>query len=162
MLIKSDGRKTEVEAAVGIYAENGNHAFGTVPAATYNEFMKEPKSASDIMLRLEVTAAQYARVMKVLRTWERRVSEDALLYLELPMNNILLVKEAVESLNKCGENIQLYHLDWSITDDISENNKPSRVPFLYFKELKRLNESRHISDKKFNEPWHPVSLPAGR
>ena len=77
------------------------------------------------------------------------------------MNNILLVKEVTESLNQCGEKVKLYNLDWGFEDDISEHNKPSRVPFLYFKELKRLNESLHISDKKFNEPWHPVTLPPG-
>ena len=162
ILIKSDGSKTEVEAAVGLYAEKGKPGFGTVPAASYNEFMKEPKSATDVMFRLEITAAQYERVMKILRMWERRVAESALLYPQKPMNNILLVKEAVESLNKCGEKIKMYNLDWGLEDDISELNKPSVVPFLYFRELKRMNESLHISDKKFNEPWHPVSLPAGR
>ena len=54
------------------------------------------------------------------------------------MDNILLVKQVTETLNQCGATVKLYTLDWGIYDYISENNPPSLAPFLYFKELKRL------------------------
>jgi hypothetical protein len=114
--------------------------------------MKEPSAASDVMLRLEITSSQYERGLKVLRTWERRVKEDALLYRKSAMNNLLLVKEVAESLNQCGEKeIKVYKLDWSLEDRLSDEIPLSQVPFLFFKEMKRLNESLHVRDDKFQE-----------
>jgi hypothetical protein len=113
--------------------------------------MKEPRAASDVMLRLEITSAQYERCLKVLQTWERRAREGAMLYPNVAMDNILLVKQVTESLDKCGEKIKLYNLDWGVDDKISDDNPSSRVPFLYFKEMRRLNESLHLRDDKFQE-----------
>jgi len=151
MLIKLDGERTQVEA-VGIYSNQGIRKFGIVPEQTCLEFMKEPREASGTMLRLEITSAQYERGLKVLRTWERRVNEGALLYRKSPMNNLMLVKEVAESLNRCGEKeIRLYKLDWSEEDILSDEIPPSQVPFLFFRELRRLNESLHVRDDKFQE-----------
>jgi hypothetical protein len=152
ILIKMDGGKTQIDS-VGIYSLGGKWAFGPVPAETYNEFMKEPRNDSDVMLRLEITAAQYERGLKIVRTWERRVREGHLLYPDLFMDNILLVKQVTESLNQCGEKFKLYKLDWSMNDHISEitaDNPVSRAPFMYFKELRRLNESLHVRDEQFD------------
>jgi hypothetical protein len=150
MLIKMDGAKPQVDA-VGIYSAKGAASFGTVPAEAYNEFMKESGNASDVMLRIEITGTQYERGLKILRTWERRVREGALLYPDLSMDNILLVKQVTESLNQCGEKIKMYNLSWGVEDKISDNTKPPHIPFLYFKELRRLNESLHVRDEKFHE-----------
>lgn len=151
MLIKLDGERTQVDA-LGVYSIQGKRIFGPVPEESYREFMKEPRAASDVMLRLEITSAQYARGLKILRTWERRVKEGALLYPDVSLDNILLVKEVTESLNRCGEKeIKLYKLDWDYEDKISDNNPPPQVPFLFFKEMKRLNESLHVRDEKFQE-----------
>jgi hypothetical protein len=151
MLIKLDGERTQVEA-VGIYSIQGRRMFGTVPEESYREFMKEPSAASDVMLRLEITSSQYERGLKILRTWDRRVKEDALFYRRSAMNNLLFLKEVTESLNQCGEKeIKLYRLDWSLEDRLSDEIPPSQVPFLFFKEMKRLNESLHVRDDKFQE-----------
>lgn len=161
MLIKTDGQKTEV-AAVGIYSAHGVRAFGLIPAETYNEFMKEPRKDSDVMLRLEITGAQYERSLKIVRTWERRVRQNELLYPDPNMDNILLVKQVAESLNQCGDNVKMYYLDWSWEDRISDKNLPSRAPFLFFKELRRLNESLHVTDEKFQGSASPAQHRAGR
>ena len=151
MLIKLDGERTQVYG-VGIYSIRGSRKFGSVPEETCLEFMKEPRDASGTMLRLEITSSQYERGLKVLRTWERRVKEDALLYRKSSMNNLLLVKEVAESLNQCGEKeIKVYKLDWSLEDRLSDEIPPSQVPFLFFREMKRLNESLHVRDDKFQE-----------
>jgi hypothetical protein len=150
MLIKLDGSQTQIDA-VGIYSIEGKRMFGSVPEQTYQEFMKEPSAASDVMLRIEITPAQYERGVKILRTWERRVREGALLYPDISLDNIMLVKQVAESLNQCGEKIKLYNLDWGVEDKISDDNPSPRVPFLFFKEMRRLNESLHLGDKKFQE-----------
>jgi len=155
MLIKVDGKDAQVNA-VGIYSEKGKRIFGRVPAESYNEFMKESPSQSDVMLRLEISGAQYERCLKFIQTWERRAREGALLYPDISMDNIVLVKQVTESLNQCGEKIKLYKLDWSIDDRISEDNLASLAPFLYFKELRRLNDSLHVRDERFQIPRRPM------
>src|SRR6185436_11998931 len=139
MMIKTDGQQTQIDA-VGIYRGRNSHwAFGTIPADTYEEFMKEPRKDTDVMLRLEITAPQYERGLKIVKTWERRAQSNELLYPEFTMNNILVAKEVTESLNQCGEKFKLYKLDWSLEDRISHSplDSPpiSRIPFLYFREL---------------------------
>jgi hypothetical protein len=153
MLIKTDGRQTQIDA-VGTYDVRGYWAFGVIPPETYKEFMKEPRKDSDVMLRLEITAVQYERGLKIVKTWERRARNNELLYPDLTMDNILLAKQVTESLNQCSETFKLYKLDWSLEDRISSSSRyddtpVSRIPFLYFKELKRLNQSLHVSDDKF-------------
>lgn len=159
MLIKMDGQKTQIDA-VGTYNVRGYWAFGLIPAETYNEFMKESRKDSDVMLRLELTAVQYERGLKVVKTWIRRAQNNELLYPDLTMDNILVAKQVTESLNQCGEKFKLYKLDWSMEDHISNSplDSPpiSRIPFMYFKELKRLNESLHVSDEKFYEAGQPT------
>jgi hypothetical protein len=155
MLIKMDEGKPRVDA-VGIYSVRNAEAFGPVPAETYNEFMKESSNASDVMLRLEITAAQYERGLKVLQHWERRVLEGALLYPDLSLDNVLLVKQVTETLNQCSDKIKLHNLDWGVEDKISDKTKPTHIPFLYFKELRRLNESLHVSDEAFHDQARAV------
>jgi hypothetical protein len=158
MLIKMDGQQTQIDA-VGIYAEGNKWAFGPVPAATYSAFMKEPRKDSDVMLRLEITEAQYERGLKIVRTWARRVREDALLYPDLFLDNVLLAKQVTESLNQCGDKFKLYKLDWSLSDHISQHNTASRATFVFFKELRRLNESLHVRDEQFHERAHSRQPP---
>jgi hypothetical protein len=103
------------------------------------------------MLRVEVTAAQYRSVLAVLRTWDRRARENALLYPDISMDNILLVKQATEELNRCAPVLALHALDWGLADDISENNAPLAIPLEYFKKLRRLNEALHVTDREMPE-----------
>lgn len=152
MLMKSDPASGEAEmGAVGIYAGNkGRVLFGPVPWQTYDAFLHEPaKSSKKVMLRIEINEPQYQRILGVLRTWERRAEGNALLYPdEIFMNNILLVKQVTEELNRCRRTIDLYELDWGINDRISDNNPPSRVPFLVFEELRRRNATLQVPDNK--------------
>jgi len=72
-----------------------------------------------------------------------------------------------ESLNQCGEKFKLYKLDWSLEDRISSasgrDDAPiSRIPYLYFKELKRLNQALHVPDEKFHEQAQPTQKQAAR
>ncbi len=154
MVIKTDGQQTQIDA-VGIYDVRGYWAFGTIPAETYKEFMKESRKDSEVMLRLEITAAQYERALKIVKTWERRARNNELLYPDLPMDNILLAKQVTEALDQCGEKkFKVYKLDWGRHDHISTGARLddvllSTIPFRFFQEMKRLNESLHVTDEKF-------------
>jgi hypothetical protein len=166
MMIRTGGPQTQIDA-VGIYADGGKWVFGSVPPETYNEFMKEPRKDSEVMLRLELTAAQYERGLKIVKTWDRRARNNELLYPDLTMDNILLAKQVIESLNQCGESFTVYKLDWSLNDHISsssprDDNPISRIPFLVFKEMRRLNELRHVSDEKFYARGHQLQQRAAK
>lgn len=152
MLMKADAAADELEmGAVGIYADDQHRAaFGAVPWRAYDAFMREPaKRSSNALLRLEIDGPQYERILDILRSWDRRAREGQLLYRnDVFMNNILLVKQATEELNRCRPSIDLYKLDWGLEDRISDENARSRVPFLVFEELKRRNASLHVPDSR--------------
>lgn len=166
MMIKMDGQQTIIDA-VGTYDGGGKWSFGAIPTETYNEFMKEPNKNSEVMLRLELTGAQYERALKIVKNWQRRARNNELLYPDLTMNNILVAKQVTESLNQCEEKFKLYKLDWSMNDHIStssprDDNPISRIPFLFFKEMRRLNESVHVSDEKFQGRGHQMPQQAAK
>jgi hypothetical protein len=144
MLQRTAADETDV-GAFGIYAgERKQPVFGPVPASVYEQFMSGFRKPADVLLRLAISKPQYDRALAVLQSWERRVRENALLYPEVAMDNILLVKQATEELNRCRETIASYDLDWGLQDDISERNVASRIPYEYFRELARLNAARHV------------------
>ena len=129
--------------------------------------MKEPRKNTDLMLRLEITAAQYERGAKIVKNWVRRARNNELLYTDIRMNNILLAKQVTESLNECGEKFKLYKLDWSLEDTISTSSPMdaiplANIPFRYFKELKRLNQSLHVSDEKYQGRGHHMPQQAAK
>jgi hypothetical protein len=162
-LIKIDGGKTQIDA-VGLYAVKGKRGFGTVPPEVYSEFMKEPSSDKDVMLRLEINGEQYERGLKVLRHWERRVREGALLYSKKGnLDNVLLVRQVAESLGQCSQKIKIYNLNYVYDDDwISNKYGAPFVPFHYFKELRRLNEALHVRDDIFRAALPAVASSSGR
>jgi hypothetical protein len=152
------GGVPQIEAA-GLYSDKGQAAFGAVPVATYKEYMRDAKGDSEVILRLEINSRQYERALKVIQEWERRARNHTLLYTidnslsaPLPLNNILLVKAVTETLNLCQDDLDLYKLDYAYPGDwITDKYSPEFVPFMYFKELRRRNEARHIEFKKFQE-----------
>jgi hypothetical protein len=152
MLMRANAANEESEmGAVGIYADDKRRAvFGSVPWQAYDAFLREPgKQSPNVMLRLEINEPQYERILGILRSWDRRARENQLLYKDdLFMNNILLVKQATEELNRCQEAFRLYRLDWGLDDRISDDNARSQVPRLVFEEMKRNNASLHVPDSR--------------
>jgi hypothetical protein len=144
MLQKTAADETDV-GAFGIYAgERKQPVFGPVPASVYERFVSETRKPADVLLRLSISKPQYDRALAVLQSWERRVRENSLLYPEIAMDNILLVKQATEELNRCRDTLVAYELDWGLQDGISEHNAAARIPYEYFRELARLNAARHV------------------
>lgn len=169
MVIKLAGGVPTIDA-FGVYSEGGKLAFGTVPPAAYKDHLREARGDSETTLRLEINARQYERALKIVKEWQRRSREGALLYNIAPdssedpasLNNILVVKAVTETLNQCTEDIDLYKLNYVYPEDwIADRNSSSVVPFVYFRELRRRNEARHIDDKKFKE-LVPVNSMASR
>ena len=165
ILIKSTGTTSTIDA-VGVYAEGGKAVFGVVPASTYKDYLREARGDSEVILRLEINSGQYERAVKIVREWQRRTREGGVLYdkdstttAPTPLNNLLIVKTVTETLNLCQNDFDLYKLDYvHPTDWITNEYSPEFVPFIFFKELRRRNEARHIEYKKFQELVHMANL----
>jgi len=166
MLIKLAGSVPTIDA-FGVYSEKHERTFGTVPAAVYKEHLREARNDSETTLRVEINSRQYERALKIVKEWERRARENALLYIvdkdiyddPTVLNNILVVKAVTETLNQCSADLNLYKLNYEVADDWITNKFGSAfVPFYYFQELRRLNEGRHIPDQKFQELVHLPNL----
>jgi hypothetical protein len=158
VLIKVSGSETQMEA-VGTYSDHGKRAFGAVPLEAYKDFLREPRGDSEVMLRLEINSQQYQRALEFMHISARRAREDALLYPnDFYLNNILLVKAVTETLNQCSDEINLYKLNYIHPEDwITNQYAPGFVPFVYFKELRRLNDILHVRDNAFPTASLPVS-----
>ena len=159
MVIKLAGGVPTIDA-FGLYLSRDGKTFGAVPPAIYKEYLREARNESETTLRLEINSRQYERALKIIKEWERRDREDALLYKSgkeitddpNSLNNILVVKAVAESLNQCSQDVNLYPLNYVVKDDwITNKVTAAFVPFYYFKELRRMNEARHIPDQKFQE-----------
>ncbi|HKY45228.1 MAG TPA: hypothetical protein VJM50_19200 [Pyrinomonadaceae bacterium] len=146
--------------AFGVYLAKGQKAFGAVPPDVYKNYLREARTDSETTLRLEINSRQYERALKIIKEWERRAREGALLYNTQRetlddanyLNNILVVKAVTETLNQCSADFNLYPLNYVQKDDwISDKYGSAFVPFYYFKELRQRNEARHIEAKKFQE-----------
>src|SRR6185369_7184030 len=79
VLIKLSGGVPEINA-VGIYSDEGKAHFGTVPPDAYKDYLREARGDAEVVLRLEINGAQYERGLKIVKEWQRRAREDALLY----------------------------------------------------------------------------------
>jgi hypothetical protein len=159
MVIKLAGGTPTIDA-FGVYLTKGARAFGAVPPDVYKNYLREARNDSETTLRLEINSRQYERALKIIKEWERRDREGALLYTTRAetlddatyLNNILVVKAVAESLNQCSVDFKLYPLNYVEKDDwISNKFRSALVPFYYFKELRQRNEARHIPDQKFQE-----------
>ena len=162
VLIKLAGGTPTIDA-FGVYFAKGARAFGTVPPDIYKNYLREARNDAETTLRLEINSRQYERALKIIKEWERRDREGALLYNTaretlddaIYLNNILVVKAVTETLNQCSEDVNLYPLNYIQKDDwISDKFSSALVPFHYFKELRQRNEARHIPDQKFQELVH--------
>ena len=169
MVIKLAGGAPTIDA-FGVYLAKDGRALGTVPPDVYKKYLREARNDSETTLRMEINSRQYERALKIIKEWERRNREGALLYTTAVetlddatyLNNILVVKAVTETLNRCSEDVNLYPLNYVHKDDwISDKFGSAFVPFYYFKELRQRNEARHIDDKKFQE-LVPVPNVAGK
>jgi len=159
MVIKLAGGVPTIDA-FGVYLAKGQRALGTVPPDVYKQYLREARNDSETTLRLEINSRQYERALKVIKEWERRDREGALLYTTgretlddaTYLNNILVVKAVTETLNQCSDDVDLHPLNYVQNDDwISDKFGSAFVPFYYFKELRRRNDELHIDDTKFQE-----------
>jgi hypothetical protein len=163
MLIrKPEGGGTEVET-FGLYYSNGERINGPVPEKLYQELVKNPSPGDDAVLRLQVTAAGFARGMRIVRVWQQRAREGALLFPSYSYLNVIVpLKEVAESLNACAETIHLHKLTWMVDDQIGANFAEWEQPFQYVKKLRELNDLTNVPNATFQQSINSSARASGK
>lgn len=178
MLIKTDGVHTQTDA-LGSYPVvtplQRYAVFGEISEEIRKQYEKDPVDDSGSMFRIEVTAGPYNRALEVLKTWQRRVDEDQVLYPTIPyLNNAVYLNQLTSSLNEtgvltwkggttCAETIKLQKLTWLLSDPIMARHNLTQTPYYLFKTLRELNAPLHLSDSQFHaalagEQTAPVAI----
>jgi hypothetical protein len=165
MLIKTDGvhTQTDVLGSYPVVTPKQRYAvFGFISDEIRKQFDNEPVNDTGSMFRIEVTAGPYNRALEVLRSWERRVEENQVLYPGIPyLNNAVFLNQLTSSLNEagvlswkggttCAETIKLQKLTWLLNDPIVAKHNLTQAPYYLFKTLRELNSSLHLSDSQFH------------
>ena len=117
MWTKLDGRKTEVET-FGLHFVTDSTGLmipvvGAIPEELHKQFLNDSRKDSDVMIRLELTEAEYVRTYKVFKTWDKRARDKTLLYDDPYLNVMEFLRRTAETLNQCGEKVKLHKLNWS-------------------------------------------------
>lgn len=160
MWTKLDGRQTKIDT-LGLYLSKGQAGrfvptVGTIPAALYQEFVNESSKPSDVMIRLELTEAEFERTHKVFEIWDKRVRTKTLLYDDPYLNGMEFLRRAAESLNQCREKVELHKLTWSIHDQIVTKHNLPQHPLEYIRVMRKKNNHLHVTDAMFPKDWRPI------
>ena len=165
-----DGRKTEIDA-LGVQLtrdDTGKTAplFGPIPAELYNQIIeeneKEKKNKQDeiVVMRFELTEAEFEKTHKTYETWDEHVKERKLPEADPYRNAMGFLKEAVEGLNQCGEKAKLYRLTQRERDELVARHKTPQQPLEYIRMTRKKNDELHVTDAIFPWIWQPmIQLP---
>jgi hypothetical protein len=169
MWTRLDGRKSEIEAlGIQLTTDAGKTVpeFGPIPAELYDQIIeeneKEKKNNKEeiVIMRFELTQAEYEATHKIYEIWDKYVKSHKLPDAD-PYRNVLeLLREAVEGLNQCGEKVKLYRLSQRERDEIVSKNKPPQQPLEYIRMTRKQNNELHVTDAMFPWGWRPlIQLP---
>jgi hypothetical protein len=136
----------------GLYYRDRQRINGTVPAEIARQYAAELPPDQDAVLRLEVTAPQFARAMKIVHDWQKRAADGTLLFPSYSYLNVVVpLKEVAESLNACGETIKLHKLTWMVDDEIGADFAEWELSYQYVKKLRELNQQANLTGAKLHE-----------
>jgi hypothetical protein len=158
MWTKLDGRKTEAEALGVFFAKDAKGkpapVFGPVPAQLYNEFAEESEKDSDVMMRIELTEAEFERSYKVFEAWAEFARVAKLPHKDPYLNGMEFLKSAAENLNLCDEKLNL-----QTTDGAAAARNPHQQTLEYVRMMRKKNDNLHVTDRNFPTDWRPTLLP---
>jgi hypothetical protein len=161
-----DGRKNEI-AALGVQPIKDDAGktvpiFGPIPSELYeqiieeNEKEKKPNKEEILVVRFEMTEAEFNATRKVYEKWDERVKTKKLPEADPYQNGMEFLREAVEGLNQCGEKIKLYKLSQRERDEIASKYKAPQQPLEYIRMTRKKNDDLHITDAMFPWVWRPL------
>jgi hypothetical protein len=148
-----DGRHTRREA-FGVHAASGGATvlFGPLPEALARTFATE-RDETHVMLRVELTEAEFRRSHAVLDVWAERVKAGRLPS-EPPDRLVVdLIRQTIESVNHCGTRIDVPELPATAGGDTGRH-----LPERLIRLLRAANARRHVHDYDFPVGWQPPAV----
>lgn len=148
-----DGRDTKIDA-LGLRREDRGAAapvFGSIPEGLYHEFEFESKKDYDVMLRLELTDAEFERSYKLFRAWTEFVRIRKLPHADPYLNGMEFLKSVAGNLNQCDEKLKL-----PATGGVTAAQDSRQQALEYIKEMKIKNKGLHVTDGMFPLGWRPL------
>jgi len=150
-----DGQKPEYAAlgAVSASATSGAR-FGRIPPPLATAFATQGDPARDVMMRLELSEAEYLRTHAVYRA-----RAGAFGGLQPPQETpneqaVKLIEQTVESLNRCGLRIQPAQA-LAVANGVGAD---LRRPLELVRLIRKTNDRRHLPDKAFPFSWKPLDV----
>jgi hypothetical protein len=165
-----DGRKNEIHAlGVHIIADQQGKpqpVFGPIPAELYERLAEErdrdKKIGKDetIIMRFELTGAEFEKSHKTFEVWDKYVKARALPHEDPYLNGMEFIKSAVGNLNPCREKIKLHKPTPTATAEIAAQFAPPRRALEYVRVMRKQNAEMHVTDGDCPWGWRPaVQLP---
>jgi hypothetical protein len=148
-----DGRDTKIDA-LGLRTEDRGRAapvFGAIPEGLYHEFELESKKDYDVMLRLELTDAEFERSHKVFKAWTEFARIRKLPLADPYLNGMEFLKSVAGNLNLCDEKLKL-----PATSGVTAGQASNQQALEYIKEMKKKNKNLHVTDGMFPLGWRPL------
>jgi hypothetical protein len=167
-----DGREPKVEA-LGVRLTKdaaGKTApeFGPVPAEIYDQIRaeseKDKKDNKDgnLIMRFELTTAEFEKTHAVFETWDKYVTNHTLPEADPYLNGAEFLRLVAEGLNQCGEKVKLYRPTQGERDEIASKYNPSRHPLEYVRVMRKKNDELHVNDAAFPWSWRPAVQSPGQ
>jgi hypothetical protein len=144
-----DGRKPVYEA-LGVSKRDAVARFGRMPDELIQAFARESRRADETMMRIELSEAEYRRTHQVFEAWDALLARDVL-GTDDPASQVLgLLDAAVQSVNRCGVKLR--------TTRDGAAASPARQPLELVREIRKINDRRHVPDKVFPFRWKPPAV----
>jgi hypothetical protein len=146
------GRKTALEA-LGLTGANGAARLGRIPQKLAADFAKHSGRSDDVMMRIEISEAEYHRSHRVLESWDAVLKGDRLARNDPAAQFNEMFDAALQSVNRCGPKLKV---PTAISaESASQTAAGTSMPMQRIRELRKLNDKRHVGDKVFPFAWKP-------
>lgn len=162
-----DGRETKTEA-LGIQIKKDEagtivSTFGPIPAAIYDRIIEESeddkktsKQEESVLVRFELTEAEFETTHETYRIWENYVTSHKLPYPDPYVNVTEFVASAVEGLNQCGDKGKMNRPTRTERDEIVAKLTPPRQPLEYMRIMRKKNAELHVTNSMYPWVWRPL------
>jgi hypothetical protein len=155
-LTSLDGRVTEVDA-LGAEQPRGEPEarFGSIRADTVRGLGAHGRE-SDVVLRVEVNAAEYRRSHRMLEAWGTLAGAGALADDDPYRHALDFLQTVLVSVNRCRPRVVLGAEEWA---RLAHGTAPARVRLRAAQQaLRKENAGLHVADSAFPAQWKPPPL----
>jgi hypothetical protein len=144
-----DGKKTELEA-LGASSGATRARFGRIPDELAKAFATQSDRSDDVMMRIELSAAEYYRSREVFDAWNTLLNGNALADTDPYAQAFELVQASVQSVNRCSSRLR--------PAEASSTGDSRRRASELVRAIRKANDRRHVNDKIFPFRWQPPSV----